>query len=350
MEVSSGKQGVDLVEKCQNLVSSMESPVASAENVKKAMRSSKPIGVEPVAKRSGATSSLRKSSDSLKTTDSRATRPGSTLTKPTVSSINAQRRNSTGSALEKKPAIASKQFDNGSSTDERKVSRSNSDLSRKSIAETRRASLPSVSSKTKVSDTHPENKKSSPVPRLLQMSESGKLDSVKKPSVRPSLLGSTSKKAPSSPLDNSTGRSSSLKRVTSNISSPSTRSPRTISSLKSGSMSSSMDRGSSLSGRRKSSTPDGRDSRFMMLPQVDIKASDELVSSSGLKLGDAQWKEMLLVHWMTSKLLVFMYLVKVCRLTVSFNFFIILSFFFLFFDHGDRGWIEEGTKYEHSQP
>ncbi|KAH7661175.1 Leucine rich repeat proteins some proteins containing F-box protein [Dioscorea alata] len=276
MEVSSGKQGEDLVEKCQNFVSSMESPVASAESVKKAMRSSKSSGVEPVAKRSGATSSLRKSTDSLKTTDSRSTRPGSTLTEPTVSSINAQRRNSASSALEKKPAIASKQFDNGSSTDERKVSHSNSDLSRKSIAETRRASLPSVSSKTKVSDTHPESKKSSPVPRLLQMSESGKLDSVKKPSVRPSLSGTTSKKAPSSPLDNSTGRSSRLKRVTSNISSPSTRSPRTISSLKSGSMSSSMDRGSSLSGRRKSSTPDGRDSRFMMLPQVDIKASDEL--------------------------------------------------------------------------
>lgn len=39
-----------------------------------------------------------------------------------------------------------------------------------------------------------------------------------------------------------------------------------------------MDKGSSVSSRRKSSTADSRDSRFMMLPQVDLKASDEVVS------------------------------------------------------------------------
>jgi hypothetical protein len=45
-----------------------------------------------------------------------------------------------------------------------------------------------------------------------------------------------------------------------------------------GSQTSSVDKGSSVSSRRKSSTATSRDSRFMMLPQVDLKASDELVS------------------------------------------------------------------------
>ncbi|KAJ0980466.1 hypothetical protein J5N97_008721 [Dioscorea zingiberensis] len=278
MEASSEIQGEDLAETLQKLVSSRESPVASAESVKKTTRLAKSGGVTPIAKGSGVTSSLRKSTDSLKTSDSRATRPGSTLTKPTVSSANAslQRRNSVGGALEKKAPTAPKRLENGSSADERKVSRSNSDLSKKSVTETRRASLPSVTSKATGSDGYLENKKLSPVPRLSQRSDSGKLDSTKKPSVKPSLSVSASKKTPSSPLDSSTGHSSSFRRVTSNISSPLTRSPRATGSSKSGSISSSVDRGSSLSSRRKTSTADGRDSRFMMLPQVDIKAGDEL--------------------------------------------------------------------------
>jgi hypothetical protein len=62
--------------------------------------------------------------------------------------------------------------------------------------------------------------------------------------------------------------------VASNTSLQSPRSVTSTATKKSGSQTSS-----SVPSRRKSSTADSRDSRFMMLPQVDLKASDGVVSA-----------------------------------------------------------------------
>jgi hypothetical protein len=106
------------------------------------------------------------------------------------------------------------------------------------------------------------------------------VDSAKKPAVKASPT-STLKKVPSlTESSNGTSASASSRRMASNASLNSPRSSSVTSSAtkKFGSQTSSGDKGSSMSSRRKSSTAASRDSRFMMLPQVDLKASDELVS------------------------------------------------------------------------
>jgi hypothetical protein len=95
---------------------------------------------------------------------------------------------------------------------------------------------------------------------------------VKRPGVKASPT-STLKKVQSK-TESSNGSSGSTRRVASNTSLQSPRSVTSTATKKSGSQTSS-----SVPSRRKSSTADSRDSRFMMLPQVDLKASDGVVSA-----------------------------------------------------------------------
>ncbi|TKY72978.1 187-kDa microtubule-associated protein AIR9 [Spatholobus suberectus] len=84
-------------------------------------------------------------------------------------------------------------------------------------------------------------------------------------------LGFEDFRCDSSSVDSTGSSGSSARRTVSRVSSP------TVSSgLKAGSLSTSQDRTSALSGRRKGGTPDSRDSRFIVLPQVEIKGNDDL--------------------------------------------------------------------------
>ncbi|XP_038987888.1 187-kDa microtubule-associated protein AIR9 isoform X2 [Phoenix dactylifera] len=278
MEVLSENHSEDGAKKTQSLASSKQSPVASAESVKKSSKIVKPGGVMPVSKASGTVSSVRKKTEDVGAPDMSCSRSSFSFMKPTISSNAASlhRRNSTGGMAEKHPVSASKRQENGGASEGKKVSPSVSDPGKRSKTETRRSSLPSVSPKAPASVTCSETKKSPTISHLTStMSDSGKANLTRKPSVRQLPSVTSSKRVPSSPVDSSNGRSS-LRRAASNISSPSARSPSVSSSFKFGSMSSSVDRGPSLSRRRKPSTPESRDSRLIMLPQIDVKAGDEL--------------------------------------------------------------------------
>ncbi|KAL9224400.1 hypothetical protein vseg_000436 [Gypsophila vaccaria] len=164
-----------------------------------------------------------------------------------------------------------------------------------------RKSLPEIRSSTKSDSSKNLNnlgtgemKKSGPVSpgaRMLRTPSSGgmsKNDSVQKPSISRGTGSSTRKYGPSS-ID-SAGNSTSKKSM-SKIGSPVAQSPSVTSELKravkgssslahsmslSRNNSSSRDRSSSLSGRKKVADSEQQDSRFVFLPQVEIKASDDV--------------------------------------------------------------------------
>ncbi|XP_020096671.1 187-kDa microtubule-associated protein AIR9 isoform X2 [Ananas comosus] len=233
-------------------------PVASAESAKNTVKLSKPRGVSTGTKATASSSPA----------DSTVTSSKSNLAKSSVTSNAAsiRRRNSTGGLIVEKPATSvTKQQENGSPVI-RKVSSSISDRSKKISTESKGLSSLSVSLKPSSLVTRPETKKASPVSRLSSAPDSGKAD-LKKPLAKPALSTSSSRKVSSSSAESSNGRGS-LRRAASS----SARSPSATSSLKVRSLSSSVEKGS-LSSRRRSTTVE---SRFMMLPQVDVKAGDEL--------------------------------------------------------------------------
>nr|XP_010905429.1 187-kDa microtubule-associated protein AIR9 isoform X2 [Elaeis guineensis] len=277
MEVLSENHSEDGAKKIWSLDSSKQFSVVSAEIVKKASKLVKAGVVMPASQSSGTVSSVRKKMGDVGAPDMSSSRSNSSFMKPTISSNAASlhRRNSTGVVAEKHPASAPKQQENGGAIDGKKVSPSISDPGKGSNIESRHSSLPSVSSKAPSSVTRSVIKKS---PTLSHMSstrsDSSKAHSTLKPYVRPSPSVSSSKRVPSTSVDSSNGRGS-LRRVASNVSSPLAFSPSVSSSSKLRSLSSSVDRGSSISGRRKAKTPESCDTRLIMLPQIDVKAGDE---------------------------------------------------------------------------
>ncbi|ONM51303.1 187-kDa microtubule-associated protein AIR9 [Zea mays] len=205
----------------------------------------KPRPVAPTGRFAlGTASSIKKRADGSAPAEVGV--PRSSLMKST-SSLNASsatRRSSTGTA--------GKQQDNGSSAAAKKSSPTLSDGARK----TKLVSAPAAGSKPAV------EKKTSLVERTGA-------DLARKPAVKASPT-STLKKVQSK-TESSNGSSGSTRRVSSNASVPSPRSVTSNAARKLGTQASS-----AASNRRKSSTADSRDSRFMMLPQVDLKASDEV--------------------------------------------------------------------------
>ncbi|KAE7996085.1 hypothetical protein FH972_000834 [Carpinus fangiana] len=279
MEEPLGPPGEGPVEMPQ--IAEKQTPAASSESTKRVAKSAKP-SVPASSKVSAATGSARKRLDS-KTGQEYS----SNVMKPTVSAslkssstVPVARRNSTGGLPEKRQSNA------GSVAAKKTASPSGSEPVRRSLPEPRRSSLPSVvakaSTRTSVSDATRKSIPVSPVGRNLRTSTGSditKQESVRKSSVKPassvsSSSSSFSRRITSTSLDSS--GSSGIRKTVSKLSSPSARSPSISSGLRAGSLSSSLDRSSTLSGRRKAGTPESRDSRFIVLPQVEIKAGDDV--------------------------------------------------------------------------
>ncbi|KAG0496279.1 hypothetical protein HPP92_000970 [Vanilla planifolia] len=231
----------------------------------------------PTVKRSQVTSSksvsgvMRTSKNSEASTAGKAAvrktegtaMPDSNLSRflrPTLSSsASSQRRNSTGNFRDKQAVATAKQ----TSTDGKIVSPSISDSGKKASLGSRKALLPSVSSKDLTPDASMKGKRSPAFSVLPQTSDSGKADSMRKSSSR-SL--ESSRRVLSSSLESSSGISSIKKATSNGFSLP----ERT-------SFSASANRVSSVaSSKKNSSAAESRDSRFIMLPQVDFKARDDL--------------------------------------------------------------------------
>ncbi|WVZ61871.1 hypothetical protein U9M48_011679 [Paspalum notatum var. saurae] len=212
---------------------------------------SKPAGDKPVKSRPvaptgrfalGTASSIKKRADGATSAEVGVARSSLMKSTSSVNAGSAQRRSSTGTV--------GKQQDNGSS--DKKASPALSDGAKKS----KPVSVAGASSKPAVE-------------KRTSLAERAKADLVKKPAVKPSPT-STLKKVQSK-TESSNGSSGSTRRVASSASLQSPRSVTSSSTKKLGSQTSS-----AVPSRRKSSTADSRDSRFMMLPQVDLKASDEV--------------------------------------------------------------------------
>ncbi|GAY33989.1 hypothetical protein CUMW_009130 [Citrus unshiu] len=260
-----------------------QSPVSSVESAKKITKVGKP-GAAATLKVSVAHSSSIKKKTDPKSGSARS----SNLTKPTVSaslkttnSVPVTRRKSTGGLPEKSPASTTKQTITADSAVGKKTNTVLSEPVRRSLPEIRRSSLPSVVTKpTSTRASVSQTRKSvpiSPVGQSLSKStgSDAKTETLKKASTKPALsVASSSRRVSSMSLDSS-GSNVSRKTI-SKVSSPSVRSPSVSSGLRNGSLSSSLDRSSNLSGQRRAGTPQSKDSRFIVLPQVEIKAGDDV--------------------------------------------------------------------------
>ncbi|KAJ6813130.1 187-kDa microtubule-associated protein AIR9 [Iris pallida] len=214
MEALSSNSSEDSRKRSNSSVPAKKFPVLSSDSSKTSVRSSKLSGLVPNARVLG---------NGARAPDLSSIRPKPSLTKSVVTSH--PKSSSTGVPEVLTVAVPNR-LENGASVNGKKV-------------------VPSVS-----------------VPPLSGRADSSlTVDSTRKLSVKLS--------SPSSSVSSS-GRSS-LSRVPSSVSSP----RAVTSSFKPGSTS-LVNKGSSLSGQRKSSTPSTRDSRLMMLPKVDVKAGDEL--------------------------------------------------------------------------
>lgn len=259
-------------------ISVKQSAVTASESSKKVLKNVKPstMATTGIVKNK---MELRSNSGSSSTVV-KSTAMGSSRSSNTVP---VARRNSTGGLPEKQsPVLATKRQIGVSSTVGKKTTPSGSEPLRRSLPEIRRTSLPSVFTKSLTQSSISDTRKSIPVSpgtRSLKTSSGSditKQEIAKKSSVKPALSksSSSSKRVASSSMDSS--GSSTTRKTISKASSPSIRSPSLTSGSRISSLSLSVDRSSSLSGRKKAATPQSRDSRFIVLPQVDIKAGDDV--------------------------------------------------------------------------
>ncbi|KAG8385218.1 hypothetical protein BUALT_Bualt03G0019300 [Buddleja alternifolia] len=258
---------------------------SSSESVKKVSKVLIPNATAPPNGTSTSGAPKRKT-EAKSGIDSGSNETRSRLTKPTMSSTlrtsgagPVTRRSSTGGLPEKQPIAITKQQ---SGDVGKKPSSLATEPLRKSLPEIRKSSVSSTGAKLTTKPSMSEARKSVPIssvaktPRTPTSSDSSKQDSSKKSLVRSSQTSISSIKKISSPSLDSTGSSSSIRKSVAKGSPLSTRSPTISSGSKSGSLSTSLDRSSNLSGRRKVGTPDSRDSRLIMLPHVEVKASDDM--------------------------------------------------------------------------
>ncbi|PON54757.1 LRR domain containing protein [Parasponia andersonii] len=268
--------------------------VNSSEGEKKVAKAVKP-GAAGTSKASVPTGSSRKRVDPKGSLDSTSSVRKSTSTvtgsSQSSNSVPGTRRNSTGGLAEKATVASSAKQSNATLVAGKKTT----EPSGKSLTELRRSSLPSVATKPLNRVGVSEAKKSTPMAasaadRSLRRSTESVVTrqaTVSRLSVKQSLSVSSpssvsSRRVTSTSLDSSGG--STIRKTVTKLSSPSSRSPTVSTGLRSTSLSSSLDRNSSLSGRRKAATPESRESKFIVLPQVEIKASDDVVSTMRLDL------------------------------------------------------------------
>ncbi|KAL7243230.1 hypothetical protein ACSBR1_015608 [Camellia fascicularis] len=296
------QSGEDPVDETQNSELKKQS---SAESMRRASKTVK-LNATVTPKVSGPTGATKKRMEMNKTSDLSTTsvvKSASTKSSSSRSSNSVSltmRRNSTGGGglLEKQPISVTKRQTSVNTVAGKKTSPLASETLRRSLPEVRRSSLPSVATKSLTRSSISETTKSvpsAPVTRTLRTlpTDVNKQDSGKKSSVKPSSSTSSSKRVPSTSLDSTA--SSTTRKVVLKTSSLSPRTPSVTNGSKGRSSTSSVDRSSGLSGRRKVGTPESRDSRFIMLPQVEIKAGDDVrldlrghrirsLNSSGLNL------------------------------------------------------------------
>ncbi|KAG8652144.1 187-kDa microtubule-associated protein AIR9 isoform X2 [Manihot esculenta] len=267
----------ELVTKVQNSVE--ESSVTSVETKKKVTKTTKPT-IAATSSLLAPTGSIRKKTEPKSSlhSSSNVTKTSLPASSPNLNSVPGARRNSTGGVVEKSSTIKKR---NSVANVTGKKATSASDPVRLSLPELRRSSLPSASTKSLTLSSVSEARKMLPVSlkdnslRSSTGSSISKSESSKKPSIKPTLsVSSSSKRLPSTSLDSAGSRVS--RKTVSQVSSPSASSPSVSSGLRTGSLSTSLDRSSNLSGRRRMGTPESRDSRFIVLPQVEIKAGDDV--------------------------------------------------------------------------
>ncbi|KAF5752705.1 microtubule-associated protein [Tripterygium wilfordii] len=288
MEDSLGQLGEDLVRKPEP--SAEESSTNSLETVE---RVTKPC-VSVNSKNLAASGSIRKKADRRSGLEASAT---TTKTKTTVSlrssnSVSVARRNSTGGLPEKSASASNGKTGVGMVAAKKSTTLAatvSAEPVRRSLPELRRNSLSAVPTKTSTRGSLSDTRKSVPVPlvgRSLRTSTGAdvskiKQDVVRKPSVKPVLSAPAASSSSSSSLKKISSRSldssssGSKRTISKNVFSPSAQSPSVSSGLR-GSLGSSLDRSSNLSGRRRATISESRDSRLIVLPQVEIKAGDEV--------------------------------------------------------------------------
>lgn len=256
-------------------VTAKQASVSSSETAKRVTKTMKP-GASVSSKASVPTNAVRKKVEPKSGSDSSssATKSNATGTSRSLNSVPVARRSSTG-GLPQKPSVSTTRQQNNATPI---VGNKSADPIRRSLPELRRSSLPSVVTKSTSVSQAVKLSPGSPLDRSLNK-PSGSLvsrqETVRKPSAKPALsVSSSSSRKTTSSLDSSA--SSGVRKSVSKVSSSSARSPTVTSGLRSGSLSSSMNSSASLSGRRKTATPEGRDSRFIVLPKVEIKAGDDL--------------------------------------------------------------------------
>ncbi|KAL2467410.1 microtubule-associated protein [Abeliophyllum distichum] len=258
----------------------------STESVKKVSKGLRPNSTTTLKGASTIGVVAKKKIEIKSGTDSNSSGTKSTLTKPTMSSAlrisgsaPVTRRISTGGLPEKQNMSLTKRQGSGiSSAVGKKASSLASEPLRKSLPEIWRSSMPSLGAKPANRTSIPETRRSfpaSPVSKTLTTSTSSdasKQESNRRTSLRSSPSSVSSKRITSSSID-STSSSSSVRKSISKVSSPSTR---VSSGSKAGVVLTSLDRSSSLSGRRKVGAPENRDSLLIMLPQVEVRAGDDM--------------------------------------------------------------------------
>ncbi|KAJ7969079.1 187-kDa microtubule-associated protein AIR9-like [Quillaja saponaria] len=295
MEVPLEQSSEDITEKPK--VSGKQTSIIPSESVKRVAKTGKP-SVAAASKVSVSAGSVRKKIEPRSAPDSslgakKLTSTG--LAHGSTKSVPVTRRNSTGGLPGKSSVSCMRQDNTGSISSKKSRASSHTEPTRQSLPEIRRSSLPS-STRVGISDSR-KTVPVSPVDRSLRISTASdvtKQDSAKKSSARAttSVSSSSSRKVTSS-LESS--GSTSIRKTVLKVSSPLARTPSVSSGLRAGSLSSSVDRSSTLSGRRKAATPESRDSRLIVLPQVEVKASDDVrldlrghrvrsLNSSGLNL------------------------------------------------------------------
>ncbi|XP_019185915.1 PREDICTED: 187-kDa microtubule-associated protein AIR9 isoform X3 [Ipomoea nil] len=279
----------DAVEEAQS--PELEKPTVVEDDVEKSQKQSSAEDVKTTknVKQSSRmkNAGLAKKAESMNGADTNSSGfKSSTLTKPTLSSasrsstgVPVARRNSTGGLPDKQPTVT-KRSTNVNSVVAKKPTSSAPDPVRRSLPEIRRSSLPSANGRSLTRSTISETRKSVPsspaaTPKASSRSDTSKYDSAKKSSIKPSSP-STSMRSRESTSFESTGSSGSTRKVVPKLSSLAARSPSVNSGSRTGSLSTSLERSTAFSSRKKTGTTESWDSRLIMLPQVEIKAGDDV--------------------------------------------------------------------------
>nr|GME15566.1 187-kDa microtubule-associated protein AIR9 isoform X1 [Ipomoea batatas] len=291
MDGSSPRYTEGAVEEAQS--PELEKPTVGEDNVEKPQKQSSAEDVKTTknVKQNSRmkNAGLGKKAESMNGADSNSCGfKSSTLTKPTLSSasrsstgVPVARRNSTGGLPDKQPTTVTKRSTtNVNSVVAKKPTSSAPDPVRRSLPEIRRSSLPSANGRSFTRSTISETRKSVPAspaatPKASSSSDTSKYDSAKKSSIKPSSP-STSMRSRESTSFESTGSSGSTRKVVPKLSSLAARSPSVNSGSRTGSLSTSLERSTAFSSRKKTGTTESWDSRLIMLPQVEIKAGDDV--------------------------------------------------------------------------